>query len=396
MSGLRNRFRCTFFGVADKIALATRRRQGGGLLLVRLDLIGDFVGWLECARRLRTHYAGQRITVAVHVSCVDLARALPFWDEVVPVDVGRFIRIRHAFSRWRMLRSLRARGFDQVIHPVHARSFLSGDSLVRATDAPEIIGSAGDTSNITPFFKAWSDNWYTRLLPTGRQSDPELTRSAGFLAALGVAEGADAPLPLPVLAGSEFPIEAGRPYFVVFPGASRAGRCWPADRFAELVRHIVDATGWLPVLCGTGVDMAACEAIAGAAGVATRNLAGQTRLTQVVELIRGASLLVGNESSAVHIAASVGTPSVAIVGGGHFGRFLPYPAGAAVEAPVPVHREMPCFNCNWLCSQPHEAGAAYPCVAGVPVSGVLNKVLEVVGPRHRPGRDINLAAGVSS
>jgi len=53
-------------------------------------------------------------------------------------------------------------------------------------------------------------------------------------------------------------------------------------------------------------------------------LAGKTTIAQLVELIRNASLLIGNDSAAIHMAAATQTPSVCILGGGHYGRFLPY------------------------------------------------------------------------
>ena len=50
----------------------------------------------------------------------------------------------------------------------------------------------------------------------------------------------------------------------------------------------------------------------------------KTNINELIEAIRDAEFLITNETSAVHIAESVTTKSFCILGGGHFGRFLPY------------------------------------------------------------------------
>ena len=91
------------------------------------------------------------------------------------------------------------------------------------------------------------------------------------------------------------------------------------------------------------------------------DLVGKTSLVELVELLRNALLVLSNETSAVHIGAAVGAPVICILGGGHFGRFLPY----VVEKPEPsrptpivVVQPMSCFGCNWQCVHPRERGDA--------------------------------------
>ncbi len=42
-------------------------------------------------------------------------------------------------------------------------------------------------------------------------------------------------------------------------------------------------------------------------------------------MISETELLISNDTSAIHIAAAVGTPFICISNGSHFGRFHPYP-----------------------------------------------------------------------
>jgi ADP-heptose:LPS heptosyltransferase len=105
------------------------------------------------------------------------------------------------------------------------------------------------------------------------------------------------------------------------------------------------------------------------------NLAGKTTLIDLAELIRAAKLLIGNESGAVHLAAAVGTPSVSIVGGGHYGRFIPYDIAADDEcvAPIPVIHRMECYGCNWKCIFPIVPGQPTPCVSRITVQHALTE-----------------------
>ena len=74
------------------------------------------------------------------------------------------------------------------------------------------------------------------------------------------------------------------------------------------------------------------------------DLAGKTTLRQTASLLRKCRLYVGAESASAHISCAVGTPNVVVLGGGHFGRFLPYsPLTSAVCLPLE------CYGCNWAC-----------------------------------------------
>jgi len=87
---------------------------------------------------------------------------------------------------------------------------------------------------------------------------------------------------------------------------------------------------------------------------------------------------VGNDTSAVHIAAAVGTPSVCILGGGHYGRFLPYATETDKQvSPIPVTHQMDCFNCNWQCTQPHRKGDAAPCISNIQVNQVFEAIEKI-------------------
>ena len=72
------------------------------------------------------------------------------------------------------------------------------------------------------------------------------------------------------------------------------------------------------------------------------------------------------------MAAAVGVPSVCIVGGGHFGRFMPYDVQPEPDRPLPLvaSRAMECFGCNWTCKFHPARNKPMPCIEGVSIDTV--------------------------
>tara|TARA_Y200000002_G_scaffold370675_1_gene366451 strand:+ start:140 stop:775 length:636 start_codon:yes stop_codon:yes gene_type:complete len=185
---------------------------------------------------------------------------------------------------------------------------------------------------------------------------------------------------LPQLVELEEALIVDLEYFIIFPGAASSKRVWPVSKFALVAKEIARVYGYKLVVCGTmGERALADELILKAGAVGAVNLAGETSLPEFIEVVRGASVLVGNETSSVHIAAAVETPSVCLLGGGHFGRFMPYPASTPRMKPVPVYDRMECYECNWNCTHPDEQkGEATPCVEAIRVEAVLKAVYEIL------------------
>ena len=340
----------------------------GGVLVVRLDNIGDFILWLRAATGLRTLFPGQRIVLAANATWASLAQQLPYWDEVISIDLSRLKG--NPLYRFRTFLAMRRRGFSVAVQPNYSRLFFLGDAVVRVSGARERIGADGDLSNMSSAQKRIADQWYTRLVDPGGPALTEIEHNEWFSTALGGTIANESDYRLPRVATLPEELRLDRPYFVVFPGASWTGRRWPEASFAQVIDATCKTHDWLPVLCGSPDEFGLCDAVAAQSEAATINLAGRTSLAEFCEVVRNAELLVGNDTSAIHIAAVVGTPSVCIFGGGHFGRFLPYPASAGALAPVAVFERMPCFGCGFHCYMPHVDGQALPCVGAVSVAAV--------------------------
>ena len=106
-----------------------------------------------------------------------------------------------------------------------------------------------------------------------------------------------------------------------------------------------------------------------------QNYTGQTTLSELTRLLVKSQILIGNETGTAHIANAVGTPTICILGGGHFGRFAPYPelSGKTSRLKV-VYHKMPCYGCDWKCVYHIKEGEPAPCISNISVDAVWNEV----------------------
>jgi heptosyltransferase-3 len=108
-------------------------------------------------------------------------------------------------------------------------------------------------------------------------------------------------------------IVLGMPYAVLQPGARLATMRWPAEKFAEIARWLGESHGIASVVnLGPGDDelaSAVCREMGDSAVIADSFDA-----RELIALIAGARLFVGNDSGPAHVAAATGCPCVVIFG----------------------------------------------------------------------------------
>ncbi|MBC2696381.1 MAG: glycosyltransferase family 9 protein [Desulfobacteraceae bacterium] len=372
-----------FLFVLDGLALIQPGKHVQSVLLIRLDAIGDFILWLDSAQHFRKIYPDKKIILLANQACADLAKKLPFWDEVWELDRLKFIR--NLLYRFHLLRKVRKAGFDVVIQPTCSREFLYGDAIVRISGAREQIGSVGDYSNIRPIEKKISDQFYTSLIPANPQPLMELKRKAEFMCGLGISMKPGLPDLSLALKGVNNPLDNVNDYYVLFPGAGWSGRQWPINRFAALAEKIYRQSRLAAVVCGSLDEQDLAESLIFQIDVPTMNITGKTSLLELAVIIKDASFLVGNETSAIHFAAAVSTPAFCLLGGGHYGRFMPYDLDGIVDhmLPVPIIHQMDCFNCNWECRYFPEDGRPVPCIEKISVEKVFAVLQPLINNLHQ-------------
>lgn len=357
--------------------LNSRNSREHSVVIIRVDLIGDFILWLPAAEKIRGIFPNTKLTLVANANWADLARDLPYWDEVIAVNM-RWFSFERLIYRWKMIRLIASRGFEIAIQPTYSRSLVDGDSIVRATNADDRIGSMGDFSNQSQEDASFAGSWYTKLYPAKEGSMQEIDRN---LEIMGQIAGEKYKKALPrLILRDELKPELIQPlgqYLVIAPGASWEGKRWSTSNFIELIKYLLGRFDLEVVISGSQAELDLCENIKKQVPRVI-NLAGKTNLKEMAGILKDAVLVIGNDSSAIHIANAVGTQSICILGGGHFGRFLPYPEEVLGIKPISLFRKMDCYQCNWRCNMSDIFTDGAPCIQGVGLDQVKAEVERVL------------------
>jgi heptosyltransferase-2 len=103
--------------------------------------------------------------------------------------------------------------------------------------------------------------------------------------------------------------------YVVFAAAAAYGpaKVWPQDRFVALAGRLREEKNLRTVTVGSGKEKKYLDNITGGNEDAL-NLAGRSGVGDMMSILRGADLVVGNDSGPVHVSAALGVPTVSIFG----------------------------------------------------------------------------------
>jgi len=347
------------------------------ILLIRQDAIGDFIIWLDTAKEYRKIFPSDKykiVLVGNKIWC-NLAQELPYWDDILTIDVKKFKTLSN--YRWKLLCQIRNLNANIAIQPTYSREFYNGDSLVRASNALRKISSIGDMNNRNWLKRCIADSWHTELIPSSTEPLTELERNAEFFSNFSDDTHYIRYPKLEIKDFLLFPKSKDKKYYVLVPGTSQTtiGREWPTGFFANLATKIFQKTGWIGVICGTKHEHLLGEQILNLSEAPLKNICGHTTLAELAGLLNKSRLTISNETGIVFISSSVGTPSICILGGGHFGRFVPYPDLQKQNNNLKeVFHKMPCYGCNWNCIYPILEGEATPCISNISVDSVWEKV----------------------
>jgi heptosyltransferase-2 len=119
---------------------------------------------------------------------------------------------------------------------------------------------------------------------------------------------------LPKLTTNYKPHMSDKPILVLCPGAEYGiTKRWPTKYFAEIAQ-IKHQDGWDIWLIGGPKDTALAQEIQKYSGAVCTDFTGKTDLSQVVDLLAQATIVLTNDSGLMHIAAAVGVKIIAIYG----------------------------------------------------------------------------------
>lgn len=365
--GMRRRW-WLFRPIDALVALWPAPRAKKGVLVVRMDGIGDMVMF----RSALEHYpdafgvAKSDITVLGCHSWRSLAEHAFAGFRVVTID-------EHAFEKKWLYRIkvalwVRRQGFRVAVCDMFWRKTLTADSLVWMSRADERVVCQPLVADKTRAEFRWYLARATRVIDTGAFPDQETIRHFRFLERL---TGRPFPPETPRLPWPQRdnPIPAGKPYVVLNFGANEPGRRWPIANFIELARRLL-ALDLRVVFVGGKQEAFAKPDIAALGHADVIDTVAQYSLPVLVDILRGAALVVTNDTGPAHLAFGVGAPVIEIVGGGNYGAFVPYPEEIRPRRSAFIHKPMECYHCLWHCPKRTSDMEPFPCVAEIPVDEV--------------------------
>ncbi|MCM1466640.1 MAG: glycosyltransferase family 9 protein [Alistipes sp.] len=359
----------------------------GKVLVIKSDAIGDFLIWLDSAKELRTLYEGKCIVLICSSPCVEIAKATGYFDEILTLDIRRFES--DTAYRKEMIRQFSGLSFDTLIQTAFSRT-VHMDMLAAVIPATEKIGLVSDESRtnlsryiVTKSNKKKLDSVYDKLIPVTDGWLMEVKRNGELIRGLG---RKDFKTGMPVL--KPYDVRDGiipkGDYFIIFPGASTPKKMWNIKSFGEIADYVCEKTGWIAYACG-GRDEQYLYGRLDRTGIV--DYFGKTTLMELAEVIRHARLVISNDTSGIHFAAAVNTPSVCILGEYNYGRFLPYDYdreyGSELKPMIVCHADMPCKRCaagkmTSECNACMAATGRYLCVEKVTVSQVKEAVDKII------------------
>ena len=163
------------------------------------------------------------------------------------------------------------------------------------------------------------------------------------------------------------------PIACVHAGAQLASRRWWPERFAT-VADTLAALGMQVVLTGTEAERGIVARVRGLMNRPALDLSGRTTLWTLGALIERSHLLVCNDTGVQHVAAALGTPSVAVSCGGDVARWAPLDR----ERHQVLWADAPCRPCAHVrCPTQHECArdVADDAVVAAAVAALVESVV---------------------
>jgi heptosyltransferase II len=284
------------------------------ILIRATNWVGDAILALPALTAVREKFPDAHIGILARPYVADIYRDQDISDELILYDP----KGEHCGwnGREALSKELRAQKFDVAL------------LLQNAFDAAWIVWRAGVAQRIG-YARDGRSFLLTQAIPVPRQGEIpghekfyylELLRRIGWIDALRE----DAHITLRVSDAARQRalrtlLEAGarRNTLRVAVGAGASygsAKCWPANRFAKALNEVLSGVDADVILFGTAAEASVSSAIASDLSRAPIGLTGKTAIGELPALLSQCHLFLGNDSGAMHVAAAVGLPVVAVFG----------------------------------------------------------------------------------
>jgi heptosyltransferase II len=278
-------------------------------ILVRAtNWLGDAVMSLPALRALRQRFPNTEIAILAKPWVAGLYQREPLCDRMIPYTA------RTLAEKWATGRSLARENFDCAILLQNA---FEAAAVAYLAGIPERIGYARDGRSLL----------LTRAVQV--PSKGEIPRHERFyylelLHRAGILDSRPendcirldgAPQARAAGLARFHELGLGSAIVGISPGAAYGtAKRWLPERFAEAATTLGRELGASVAIFGSKDERAWCASIAAAIPVPVHNFAGETTLTEYIDLAAACNVYLTNDSGGMHVASALGVPTVAIFG----------------------------------------------------------------------------------
>jgi lipopolysaccharide heptosyltransferase II len=283
------------------------------LVIRQHDQLGDLLLSTPVFRALKAKFPDAHITVIVRDYTQQILRNHPWIDEVLTFQEYLFRWTpKKAIHFWQALRS----GFDLAVVLNTVSHSLSSDIMANLSGAPLVLGSEHKR------FEGCTRNFFYNLIaPYDSKEKHQSERNLDIVRYIGVdtrnlkeeigltpeeQERAKSSI-------NDLVKKPGRPILGIQPGAGKLENRWPAEQFAEVADQLVKKLDVNVILFQGPNEEKLIETMRNAMK-AHYQVAPRISLRNDTALFSQLDLFLCNDTGVMHVAASVGTPLVAIFG----------------------------------------------------------------------------------
>ncbi len=318
------------------------------VLIVKLSSLGDLFHALPAVHCLKVGLPA-KIDWVVHPAYQELVACFADVDRVIPL--ARDIRSGALAGD---VRALRAESYDLI---VDLQGILKSALVARLSRGSRRIGPS--------FHREGSWLFYQAVAGSRNKDRHAVEENMDVVRHLGL------PV-LPPVFPLNFPIQLvgePEPRVALLPFSRWPSKNWPAASFVQVGRDLQEHANASIFLIGGAAEAEACAAIEKEFKGRIMNLAGKLSLPQLGGVLQAMNLVISNDSGPMHMAASLGTPVLAVFGPTDMKRTGPY--GARHRVMTGRLRCQPCFSkqCKF------EDGS---CMRTVTPEGVTTMALEML------------------
>lgn len=320
------------------------------LVIVRDDAIGDFFIWIDTLKAYEEKYKGKKVLLICDTNISEVAMGSDFFTEVISYTKKDVMKSPSKF--FLLLKNTKKIEAKEVLYPIWTHHLI-GCLIVMSIKSKRKIGMTckfvDKGYSVRTIFKKFFDKHIIESIDISDDLN-EIKAIEYFTQRVTVRTykyGYNKLEPKGEIKGLD------DKYVLVSLSSSVDYKIWNMSRFAMLINMI--PRSYVVVLSGVGDgDMKRASEIKKLVDNSVRliDMVNKTSVKEMVLLISKAVFVIGNDSAAVHIAAATHVPSVCLLHGAQFGRFLPYPTDLPFPyfCPRPVYFKMDCYGCNFHCT----------------------------------------------